>query len=154
MKSDPVVPRDRWLDRVAAEPFRLFFPLGILASVVGVLLWPAYFFGWFSTWPLELHARWMVVGFGGSFVVGFLGTAGPRLIGAPPWCRFEFILHFGLAMAVLIGLSCGRVSTADGLTGFWWTAVLCSQLLRLAFLRQALINHFLIKGDFVPARVL
>ena len=29
----------------AGEPFRVFFPLGVLASVVGVLLWPLFYWG-------------------------------------------------------------------------------------------------------------
>lgn len=41
------------LDRWCAEPFQVFFPLGLLASIIGVLLWPASSAGWLHTYPLE-----------------------------------------------------------------------------------------------------
>ncbi len=63
------------LDRLAKDPFRLFFPLGFLASTIGVSLWPAVFQGWLDYYPLEAHARWMALAFGGNLIVGFLGTA-------------------------------------------------------------------------------
>ena len=39
----PNRPALRWLDTLAREPYRIFFPLGFLASAVGVMLWPALF---------------------------------------------------------------------------------------------------------------
>ena len=33
------------LREMAAEPFRLFFPLGVLAGLIGVSLWPLHFMG-------------------------------------------------------------------------------------------------------------
>jgi hypothetical protein len=61
------------INLLAGEPFRLPFPLGILASLIGVLRWPTFFASWIETCPLEAHARWMVI--------GFLDTAGQRLLG-------------------------------------------------------------------------
>lgn len=124
------------LDRCASEPFRLFFPLGLLASVIGALLWPAYYAGWISDYPHEAHARWMVFGFGGCFVIGFIGTAGPRLLGADPWCRFELLLHGAMAIAVMACLSFNQIPSADLLTGLWMLGVLKSQLFRLFVGRQ------------------
>ena len=119
------------IDRIAAEPFRLFFPLGILASAIGVLLWPAYFAGWTTAYPLEAHARWMVIGFGGCFITGFLGTAGPRLLGSDPWCRFEIILHTVVALIVMTSLTFNKIATADLFTGFWLLGILKSLLFRV-----------------------
>ena len=124
------------LDKIATEPFRLFFPLGIFASAIGVLLWPAYFSGWFTAYPLEAHARWMVIGFGGCFITGFIGTAGPRLLGSDPWCRFEIILHTIMAFAVMVFLSLNKIATADLFTGFWLLGVLKSMLFRIFVGRQ------------------
>jgi uncharacterized protein involved in response to NO len=121
----------RSIDRAAAEPFRVFFPLGVLASSIGVLLWPAYFAGWFTTYPIEVHARWMLVGFGGCFITGFLGTAGPRLLGSDPWCRFEIVLHTAMALTVMACLFANRVAAADLMTGFWLLGVLVSLLFRV-----------------------
>ncbi|MHA3774373.1 NnrS family protein [Verrucomicrobiota bacterium sgz303538] len=68
----------------AAEPFRIFFPLGVLAGISGVSLWPLFFSGiHHSFYPGVMHARLMIEGFMGAFIVGFLGTAAPRLTGTP-----------------------------------------------------------------------
>lgn len=65
------------------EPYRWFFPLGILAGVVGVLLWPLWIGGILAVYPAPAHARIMLEGFFLAFIFGFLGTAGPRLIEVP-----------------------------------------------------------------------
>ncbi|MFT4176710.1 MAG: NnrS family protein [Luteolibacter sp.] len=70
----------RWL---AAEPYRIFFALGALWSIVGVALWPLFYQGCLKYYPLFAHGRLMIEGFGGAFVIGFLSTAGPRMASAP-----------------------------------------------------------------------
>ncbi len=66
----------------ASEPFRLFFPLGILAGIFGLLLWPLHYAGWWETYPAIQHPRILIFGFGSAFVFGFLGTAWPRFLEA------------------------------------------------------------------------
>lgn len=73
----------------AGEPFRLLFPLGILFGLTGVLVWPAYRWGLIETYPLLIHLRLMIECFLASYVMGFLGTAFPRLIEAPKVRGFE-----------------------------------------------------------------
>jgi len=70
--------------QVAAEPFRLFFPLGVLFGLLGVSLWPLHFLGVLEDYPGTIHARIMAHGFFGSFILGFLGTALPRMLGTRP----------------------------------------------------------------------
>ncbi len=118
----------RQLQRITEEPFRIFFPLGVLASAIGVLLWPAIFRGWIDYYPLEAHARWMVLGFGGSFIVGFLGTAGPRLLGTRPFHPLELVIHLALALAMMTALWLNRIAIADLLAGLWLLGVLASLL--------------------------
>ncbi|PZR72113.1 MAG: hypothetical protein DLM73_14080 [Chthoniobacterales bacterium] len=65
------------------EPFRIFFPIGLLLAIGGVALWPLYYAGLFNLYPATTHARLMIEGFMGSFIFGFLGTAGPRLTSSP-----------------------------------------------------------------------
>lgn len=86
--------RLRWSE-LAAEPFRLFFPLGVLLGVTGVSLWPLHFLGVLPLYPGVAHARLMAHGFFGSFVLGFLGTALPRLLGGRP-------LPTGLVTSLLV----------------------------------------------------
>ncbi len=73
------------------EPFRIFFPAGLLLGIAGVSLWPAYYAGWVSFYPGTPHARLMIEGFMASFVIGFLGTAGPRITSTRPLSSGELI---------------------------------------------------------------
>jgi uncharacterized protein involved in response to NO len=86
----------RWL---AAEPFRVFFISGALWSIMGVLLWPLFYGGRLSFYPSYCHARLMIEAFGGAFVIGFLGTAGPRMASAPKLTPLELLWLFGLHQA-------------------------------------------------------
>ncbi|MFT4175867.1 MAG: NnrS family protein [Luteolibacter sp.] len=126
----------RHLDSCSAEPYRFFFPLGLLMAVIGVLLWPMYFSGWMKTWPLEMHTRMMIAGFTGCFIVGFLGTAGPRLLGTPTWFRLEFLWHSTMAVIAMAVLSWRKIHAADLLIGLWLTGVLLSLLVRAIGFRK------------------
>lgn len=68
---------------VAAEPYRVFFPLAILSAFIGVLLWPLFYGGVLEEYPLHSHTRLMVQGFVGACIIGFLGTALPKMLSAP-----------------------------------------------------------------------
>jgi uncharacterized protein involved in response to NO len=93
-----------WLGK---EPYRLFFLSGILFSIAGVMMWPLFFSGHFPFYPGVSHARVMIQAFAGAFVIGFLGTAGPRMLSAPrltPWELFLlFTLHLGGGVSHLLG---------------------------------------------------
>lgn len=84
------------------EPFRVLFPLGLLAGVAGVLLWPVFYAGKMTWYPNLAHARVMVEGMFGAFVLGFLGTAFPRLVGAKPlrwWELLPLVVVWGGSVA-------------------------------------------------------
>lgn len=66
------------------EPFRLFFPAGLVAGLVGVALWPFSIWGPLEFYPGLLHSRLMLTGFIGAFVLGFMATAMPRMLGLRP----------------------------------------------------------------------
>jgi uncharacterized protein involved in response to NO len=72
-----------------AEPFRIFFPLGLLLGMTGVALWPLYVWHAIEFYPAQAHVRLMIEGLMGSFIIGFLGTAGPRLLDASPLSAAE-----------------------------------------------------------------
>ncbi len=82
-------PRQSFLSLCPAEPFRIFFPLATLLGISGVSLWPLFFSGLHKFYPGPMHARLMIEGFLAGFVIGFLGTALPRLLSAPPLRRAE-----------------------------------------------------------------
>lgn len=81
---------------LAAEPFRIFFPTGVLLGMVGVSLWVLYYLGAGIPYPNVTHARLMIEGFMASFIFGFLGTAGPRLTSTPPFSVAELATLFTL----------------------------------------------------------
>ena len=84
------------------EPFRIFFPLGIAASILGVLIWPLFYAGAWPFPPPLQHPRLMIFGFGCAFVTGFLGTAWPRFLDGKPLHLFELIaLVFTWAVAMV-----------------------------------------------------
>lgn len=97
--TPPRTPAQETLRWLAAEPFRIFFLSGALFSIAGVLLWPLFYAGWLPFYPSISHARVMIECFGGAFVLGFLGTAGPRMLAAPRLTPAElaalFALHLG-----------------------------------------------------------
>ncbi len=72
-----------------AEPFRIFFPVGLLLGAIGVALWPLFVWHAIEFYPAQAHVRLMIEGLMGSFIIGFLGTAGPRLLDAPPLVAVE-----------------------------------------------------------------
>lgn len=76
--------RPSFLSLCPAEPFRLFFPLATLLGISGVSLWPLFFTGLHKFYPGIMHSRLMIQGFLAGYVLGFLGTAIPRLLSAPP----------------------------------------------------------------------
>jgi len=81
------------------EPFRIFFPTGAVLGLIGVLLWPLYYFGSDIPYPNISHARLMSEGFMASFIFGFLGTAGPRITSARHFSRGEVLTLFTLDLS-------------------------------------------------------
>lgn len=126
----------RTLTWLADEPFRVFFLSGILFSIASVSIWPLFYAGQLSFYPGISHARVMIESFAGAFVIGFLGTAGPRMLGAPRLTPWElaglFLLHLGSGFCHLHGhTTCGDALFLALLAGF------CAALgARLVFFRR------------------
>ena len=51
-----------------SEPFRVFFPLGIAAGIMGLLLWPLHYAGWWPVYPALQHPRLLIFGFGAALL--------------------------------------------------------------------------------------
>ncbi len=132
-KPKPVVRTLVWL---GSEPYRLFFLSGILFSIAGVAMWPLFFSGHFPFYPGVSHARVMIETFGGAFVIGFLGTAGPRMLSAPRLTPWElvglFALHLGNGFCHLRGLT----AWGDGLFLMLLVGFAVSLGTRMVFLRK------------------
>jgi uncharacterized protein involved in response to NO len=87
---------NKFLALCFAEPFRIFFPLGLFLGAIGVVLWPLFVWHEIGFYPANAHVRLMVEGMMGSFIIGFLGTAGPRLLDARPLSDVETSILFAL----------------------------------------------------------
>lgn len=93
----------------AGEPFRILFPLGTILGIVGVGLWPLYAWKILPSYPGLMHSRVMITGFLTSFVVGFLGTAFPRLLDVPR-------IGTPLSVAFTISITAGTIAHLLGTT--------------------------------------
>src|SRR5215813_121115 len=80
------------------DPYRIFFPIGILLGVMGVSIWPLYYFGILDGYSGRAHAYVQTDGFLYSFIAGFLLTAIPRFTGTEtPSRRIQYVLALILA---------------------------------------------------------
>jgi uncharacterized protein involved in response to NO len=83
----------------STDPYRVFFPLGILLGVMGVAIWPLYYYGVTAGYSGRAHAFVQTDGFLYSFVIGFLLTAVPRFTGTEAPSR---MVQYALAAIVAI----------------------------------------------------
>src|SRR5262249_57767801 len=84
------------------EPYRVFFPLGMLFGLCGVAIWPLYSFGVTATYSGRSHAFVQIFGFLYAFIAGFLLTAVPRFTGTqPPSMATPIALAAVLTIAVV-----------------------------------------------------
>lgn len=107
------IERPRFWSLCREEPFRVFFPVGLLVGISGVSLWPLYFTGIHKFYPGVMHGRMMIQGFLMAFIMGFLGTAAPRLTGTRPFSGGALGTFLAL-LAAVVGLQIGhRPQIAD-----------------------------------------
>jgi len=123
----------RWL---AAEPYRLFFASGALWSIVGVSLWPLFHAQLLSFYPNLVHARLMIEAFGGAFVVGFLGTAGPRMATAPKLTPLELFALLALHQASAISHLNQQLQLGDALFAALLSLLVLCMLVRVVRFRK------------------
>lgn len=78
-------------ERTAPDPYRVLFPIGIVAAIAGLLPWVAFAAATYGAWPAALpvpwpgpmHAALLAQGFELAFVCGFLLTAMPAFTHGP-----------------------------------------------------------------------
>jgi uncharacterized protein involved in response to NO len=118
-----------------AEPFRVFFPLGVLLGWVGIGHWLLYWSGWSETYSCMSHGLVQVQGFLMAFALGFLLTAVPRRTRSAPPSVLEMVLAAGLLIAITLGLHGHRFAIAE-----------IGYLLLFALLLQFAIRRFVGAG--------
>ena len=122
------------------EPFRLLFPLGTLVGILGVLMWPLFVWNVTKTYPGVGHPRVMIEGFLTCFVVGFLGTALPRLLDVPRLTLAETV-GFSGALLVIVFLH---------MTGYYFPGDLLFFLTLLGFVAALTVRAALFRKDTPP----
>ncbi|MFN0118811.1 MAG: NnrS family protein, partial [Elusimicrobiota bacterium] len=96
-------PRFSFLETLSRNPFRLFFPLGIIAGCAGVGHWAMWTMGYPVADIKNLHLVLQSQGFLSFFVIGFLMTAFPRFSGTNPASLIEISIATAGAVLFLTG---------------------------------------------------
>src|SRR5262249_61140481 len=106
--------------RWRGEPFRAFFPLGVLLGWVGIGHWLLYWTGMTATYSCMLHGLVQTQAFLMAFAVGFLMTALPRRTQAPPASAVEL----WIAAAALTTTAAAATAARWALAGSGYAGVL------------------------------
>jgi uncharacterized protein involved in response to NO len=83
------------------DPYQILFPLGILHSILGAVVWVTHAFAG-ASYPGTVHAYYMVTGFLVSFAAGFMMTAIPRFTGSQKATEVELALAAALSASSLL----------------------------------------------------
>src|SRR5579862_6127548 len=84
------------------DPYRIFFPLGIILGACGVSIWPLYYYGVIEGYSGRAHAFVQTDGFLYAFVAGFLLTAIPRFTGTrAPSLAIQYLLAAFIATSAV-----------------------------------------------------
>lgn len=121
------------LELIREEPFRIFFPVGLLMGCAGVVLWPLFYVDWLGYYPAVAHTKLMILGFIGAFVVGFLGTAFPRLLGVIELSYAELIILGGSWFLGCFSCLLNWIQIADFCFILSLSVLLCSMVGRFFF---------------------
>lgn len=88
--SRPTFPQ--WSE-IQNEPYRLLFPLGFALAAIGIGVWiPYYFRPQAFPNPGQGHAIVQIQGFLLCYILGFLSTMLPKVLGVAPLGRFQLSL--------------------------------------------------------------
>lgn len=115
---------------ICEEPYRLFFPFGILIGILGVGHWWFYAAGWSPSYSGLFHSLIQMQGYMACFIIGFLMTAMPRFSSTPHATGKEILTVF-LSMTALVGFLFARL---------WVLAEVSFIVLLLAFARFAVVR--------------
>jgi len=115
---------------VCQEPYRIFFPLGILIGILGVGHWGFYAAGWIPAYSGLFHSLMQMHGYMACFILGFLMTAMPRFSSTPHATGKELVSVL-LLMLALVGFLFAQL---------WILAETTFMVLLLAFTRFAVVR--------------
>jgi uncharacterized protein involved in response to NO len=102
-----------WLD--VRDPWRVFFPMGVVLAWSGVVHWLLFATGATDRYLSVFHATVQIQGFMTSIAVGFLYTFVPRRTGTAPPSRVEMVAGVAAPIAVTIAAWQERWAIAQAL---------------------------------------
>lgn len=129
------LPVSRW----RSEPFRIFFPLGVLLGWIGVGHWLTYATGITATYSCKVHGLIQMQAFMVAFAMGFLLTAVPSRTRTPAATPTE-------SSAMITALI---VSTAAAMAE-WWVLSEIAYAGALLLLGQFALRRFIGRGARRP----
>jgi uncharacterized protein involved in response to NO len=129
-----------YVQRLSEEPYRVFFPFGILAGLAGVSHWLFYALKWIPEYSMLVHSSIQIQVYMGAFVLGFLLTAMPRFASAPAATTAEFSAFFACLILVLGAYLSGHLTL--GKFGFilWMLMLVRFAVIRLVLKKSAKIK--------------
>lgn len=99
--------------QIQEEPYRLFFPFGILAAMIGVGHWPVYAFGASPHYSALFHSSMQTHVYMTCFILGFLMTAMPKFASAPHATSGEILTFLSIFIGVTAALFAGQWLLAE-----------------------------------------
>ncbi len=90
------------------EPYRVFFPLGVVLAWAGVSHWLAHAAGLLADYRPVFHAVTQIQGFMSCFAVGFLFTMLPRRTGSGPPAPWQMFACMGAVAVTTLASWGGR----------------------------------------------
>ena len=106
------------------EPFRVFFPLGVVLAWIGISHWLLYAAGLSATYSCQVHGLIQVQAFLMAFAVGFLLTALPRRTQGPPPSSTEMASAALALITIPVALIAGRRAVAQAAYAFVFALLL------------------------------
>ena len=128
------------LERFCREPYRVFFPLGIMIGLYGVGHWLFYGLGWIKNYSGLMHAFIQMQGYLGCFIIGFLLTAMPRLASAPTATKRELFSFLVLTLGIPVFLSYRLWPLADLFFILWLLSIACFAVKRILVKRETKVS--------------
>jgi len=120
------------LEALRSDPYRLFFPLGVLLSWWGVGQWLLFSLHLDPAYRVAFHSMAQVQGFLGCFVAGFLFTFIPRRTGGAKPAIWQLVAVAVCPVALCVFAWFGRLAIAQS---FW--------LIELGILLQFVVSRAL-----------
>lgn len=116
---------------ICREPYRLFFPLGVMAGTMGVMPWFLYAVGLTHSYSGQFHSSLQTMVYMNLFIAGFLMTALPRFTSSIAARGWEVLTVLMIFLAIGFFLAIGQWVAAELLVLGWYAFLMYFALIRV-----------------------